>query len=340
MQLRSHGAAAEVAAAMLAPGVATAQAAAEIVSLEGKGEYREAGATSWRPAAARQKLFPTNYVRTLDLSRMALVFPDRTTIRLGPNSEAEIREVASASSGRTLIHQNKGKSWTQSKSPPRSLEIRTPSALAAIRGTDWEIAIDEGGRSTVSVFSGEVELSNELGSVTIGPNEQAEARPGQAPVKLALVVSRDRIQWVSSLTIDPSRHPGEDLGAAYARLRALAMPDAAQALLLADIELYRGDVAAARAALQSASQRFPGDERLEAGLGRASLFSGDLDDAAARAGRALQRRRSADSLLLLGDAERRRGRAAEAMQAYAEAVTLSPGEARAWHGLGVVEAER
>jgi len=57
-----------------APAFAQAPAAAEIVSVEGKGEYREAVQTAWNAAKAKQGLFPTNYVRTLDLSRMAIVF--------------------------------------------------------------------------------------------------------------------------------------------------------------------------------------------------------------------------------------------------------------------------
>ena len=60
--------------------------AAEIVSLEGKGEYRETQQLEWRAAKVNQQVFPSNLVRTGDSSKMALLFPDRTQIRLAQNS--------------------------------------------------------------------------------------------------------------------------------------------------------------------------------------------------------------------------------------------------------------
>src|SRR5687768_3885443 len=188
-------------------GAARAASAAEIVSLEGRGEFREAQASTWRAAAVKQGLFPSNFVRTGDMSRMAILFADRTQVRLAQNSTLQIKEAAAAGSGtKTILNLNAGRSWVQSKSAPRGLIMETPSALAAIRGTDWEMAVDEAGRATLSVFSGEVELYNDLGTVLVGPNEQALAEKGRAPRKLALRTSRSRVQWVSSLTVDPSRY--------------------------------------------------------------------------------------------------------------------------------------
>ena len=79
-----------VAAALNA--AAAAGPAAEVVSVEGKGEYREAQQTTWRPASVKHPLFPTNYVRTLDMSRMAIVFVDRTQVRLVQNSMLQYRD--------------------------------------------------------------------------------------------------------------------------------------------------------------------------------------------------------------------------------------------------------
>ena len=58
--------------AAFAASMANAQprtAAAEIVSLEGKGEVRQPQQTSWNSAKAPQPLFPEEFVRTLDLRR-------------------------------------------------------------------------------------------------------------------------------------------------------------------------------------------------------------------------------------------------------------------------------
>src|SRR6478736_6755290 len=159
----------------LAPAARAQAPAAEIVSVEGKGEYREAVQTAWNAAKAKQGLFPTNYVRTLDLSRMAIVFADRTQMRLAPNSLLQIKEAGKGPDAKTTVNLNAGRSWMQSKSAPQNLRVETPTAVAAIRGTDWEMAVEPDGKSTLSVFSGEVDLSNEFGSVNVRRGEQAVA---------------------------------------------------------------------------------------------------------------------------------------------------------------------
>lgn len=313
-----------------------AASVAEVASLEGHGEFREEQQTTWRPAAVRQSLFPTNYVRTLDSSKMAIVFQDRTQMRLAPNSTLQIKEVATPTEARTILNLNKGRAWTQSKATPNGLSVQTPSALAAIRGTDWELAVDDDGRTTLSVFSGEVEFSNDQGRVSVQRNESAVAERGKAPVKLQLQTSRDRMQWVSAFTVDPSR---------YVELRGKAAgtppPAAVAALLSSDRALYDGDLDRARAELEAGRKAFPGDERFEVGLARVALLRGDPAGARRLANEAIAKRPgSADALVMLGDVERYEGRGREALDAYARAVAAAPGDARGWYGLGAVQGER
>jgi tetratricopeptide (TPR) repeat protein len=318
-----------------------APSSAEIVSVEGRGEYREAHQSSWRPAAVRQSLFPGNFVRTLDLSKMAILFADRTQVQLAQNSTLQIKEVAGAGGERTILNLNRGKSWTQSKTTPRALIMETPSALAAIRGTDWEMIVDDDGRATLSVFSGEVDLYNDHGNVLVSANEQAQAERGRAPVKLTLQISRSRIQWVSSFGIDPARLRGEALADAYERLRRAPTRNADEELLLADIEIYRGEPGTAEFVLERGAARFPGDERFDVARARVAALQDDSGRALAHVRRALERRDdSVEALVLLGDIERREGRPREALAAYARAMAAAPRDARARHGAGVVESER
>lgn len=327
------------AALVPAPALA-APSAAEIVSIEGKGEYRPEGEARWEPAKPRQPVAAGTYLRTLDLSRMAILFADNTQHQMHPNSTLFVKAIGGPDTP-TVLNLNKGKTWTRSKDPPKGLKMETPSAVAAIRGTDWEMEVDDDGRATLSVFSGEVELSNDLGSVTIGEHEQGRAEKGRAPVKLSIVVSRDRIQWVSSFSVDPARLKGEDLPQAYGRLKRAATRGAEDELLLGDIETYRGELAAAREAFARGNQRFPGDERFEVALARVDLFSGDTAGARRHAQAAIARRPdSAEAQSMLGEVERRDGRAPEALAAFGKAIAAAAKDPRGWHGVGVVEGER
>ena len=341
-----------------AAGTAVAQPkiAAEIASLDGKGEHRQAQETGWRAARVQQPLFATEFVRTLDMSRMAIVFPDRTRLQLSQNSTLQIKGAESGTDARTILNLNSGRAWTTSKSAPRGVTVETPAARAAIRGTEWEIAVDGEGRATLSVFSGEVEFFNDQGLVVVGPSEQAVAERGKAPVKLALRVSRDRVQWVSSFTVDANRYgvrnelPGiaalideQRLAEAYARVKARVGPGAPASadLLLGDFEVYRGELAAADAALKQGRARYPDDERFDSALARVALYNDRPAEALALAQAAVARRPdSAEALVVLGDVERVLGRSREAIAAYSRATAIAAKDPRGWHGLGVVESER
>ncbi|MEP7154942.1 MAG: TonB-dependent receptor [Betaproteobacteria bacterium] len=353
-----------VAIAFAAQSFAAAPPAAEIVSLEGKGEYRETQQLDWKAAKINQPVFPSNLVRTGDQSKMALLFPDRTQIRLAQNSVLQIKEVSQGKDQKTILNLNAGRSWMQSKTSPGGLTMETPTALASIRGTDWEIVVDPDGRSTLTVFSGEAEFSNDQGRVLVGKNEQASAEKGRAPVKIQVINPRERIQWVSARTIDAKRYREtnasadaqkelaavarlmEDnaLGAAEKRLRAaIAIPqtDSASArLLLADFLIFDGKLADAYQALNVVSDKYPADVRAPVALAQLSLQRDDLPAAHRHIDEALRRApNSIEALVAAGEIAHFEGDTAAARSAYTKATAIAPNDARGWLGLGVIESE-
>ena len=358
---------------LVAPGwtarAAAPEAGAQIVSLQGKGEYREAAETRWRDASVRQQLAQGIFVRTGDASRMGVLLSDQTQVRLAANSMIQIKLVGDNRDRATVLSQSAGRSWTQSKNVPNQLTVETPSALAAIRGTDWELVVDEDGSSTLTVLSGEVLLSNDQGSVNIGAGEQARAQKGVAPVKRLLANPRERVQWVSSFTVDASRYPelrkdagpsgdpqaaalqaiGEflragELSAARSAVQRLAAEKPATgtaALLLADFQVLDGEFDAAIATLREGAKRYSNDERFDVWRARLHLVRDEIAEArnALAAARA-RNPRSAEMMIAEGELERFEGNARAATAAYRAALAAAPESARAWHGLGVVQSER
>lgn len=346
--------------------------AAEVVSLQGKGEFRDAAETRWRDATVRQKLAQGNFVRTGDVSRMGVLLADQTQVRLAPNSMIQIKQVGDGRDRGTVLNQSAGRSWSQSKNVPRTLTIETPSALAAIRGTDWELVVDEEGTTTLTVLSGEVLLSNAQGSVNIGAGEQARAQKGVAPVKRVLANPRERVQWVSSFTVDASRYPelsasavvppgsqaaalkaiGELLRAgefsaarvAVEKLIALPQDSGTARLLRADFQAMQGEFEAAITGLREGALLYPRDERFDVWRTRLHLARDELPDARdALASARARNPRSTETLLAEGELERFEGNARAASTAYRAALELAPAPsatARAWHGLGIVQSER
>jgi len=171
---------------------------ATVLEVQGKAEF-SADAARWQAVKVGQTLTPGQSVRTGRASRLALLLTDRTQIRLNENTVLDIEAVGPAprSAAQSKFRQRAGRAWVQSKTPPKSLQWQTPTAIAGIRGTDWEMAVAEDGTSTLSVFSGEIEFANEFGRVDVASDQQAIAAPGQAPVKLTVRNLKERIQWVA-----------------------------------------------------------------------------------------------------------------------------------------------
>ncbi len=182
--------------------------AAEIISVQGKGHFRENRQYRWKPAEVKQGLFAGNFVRTGSYARMGLLFRDQTQIRLNEKTILLVKKTRSIvnEKGTTLLRLNRGRVWTRSRTVPLGLIMETPSATAAIRGTSWEMTVDEDSTSILTVFKGEVVFYNDFGRIIVGQNEQARAELGKAPVKIVLVSPRDRVQWVTAYEVQPLRH--------------------------------------------------------------------------------------------------------------------------------------
>ena len=205
---------------------------AEVVSFTGKGEARETARAEWRPAVVKQKLRGGAFVRTGDLSQMALLLLDQTQLRLNQNSMLQIKEVA-ATGAPTRLDLQAGRAWMQSKGRSPNLVIDTPNAIAAIRGTDWELEVDPSGKTLLMVFSGTVEFFNAQGRVTVEKNEAALAEFGKSPVKILLTNPRDRIQWVNALSIEPRGYAEAAQASPTVKSALASIPDASHALAFA-----------------------------------------------------------------------------------------------------------
>lgn len=216
-----------------------AGAAAEIISLQGQGDQRTASKPEWHPARPTQILSAGDFVRTREAARMALVFADETQLRLHQNTVLQVKAIASAGQPLTTLRLDSGRAWTQTRRPAGSpLQMETPAATAAIRGTDWDIRVEPDGRTLLTVLSGTVEFGNAQGRIAVGANEAAYAEVGQAPVKLVLGQPRDRVQWVNALQADPVPH-----------LAASPLPAALEPVRAA---LVARDLDGARSALEQA----------------------------------------------------------------------------------------
>src|SRR5450631_1156400 len=227
--------------------------AAEVVDLQGSGERKPAQDAAWVPARSRDDLSGGAFVRTGPASKMALVFADETQVRLNQNSLLQVKSVAGSGGATTTLRLELGRAWSQAKRVPDGLQLESPSATAAIRGTSWELEVDAAGTTTLAVLTGSVEFFNALGRITVAANEAAVAVVGQAPARIVLSNPRDRVQWVHALKFD-ARH-----------FAPLAAQSPTLASVLASVE--RDDIASAKSMLEAQRSRGTKDIAVYSALG-------------------------------------------------------------------------
>lgn len=337
---------------------------AEIVLLLGQGERRMATESNWLPAAVKQRVAAGGFVRTLANSQMGLLLADRSQVRLNQNSQMQIKTVAEAGEWRaTQLQLNSGRAWSQARpatAPPAVRDVsrvsmETPSVTLSIRGTDWDVEVGGDGNTIVQVYSGTVDMKNTAGSLRLAAGERASVAVGQAPVRLQVMDSRQRVQWVSLWTPSLRRLAGEMLpayrdvvelserGAYHEALASLdRTPDTAglRDVLGADLLATTGEyaLALARLPVDSVVSQAPEVLCLQARL----LARVDrLADGRVVLQRGLTR--YPDDVVLLGctaelailDGDLRIAR-----QALAAALVRQPERAETWLGLGIVAAER
>ena len=347
--------------ALFVSGIARA-ADAEVVMVIGVAEVRETDDGDWKPLRLKQELRAGVSVRTGEASQLALLLKNQTQIRVNQQSTLKLRVIEIQEE--TTLELLRGRIWGQVKgvlyrvtaavAPSRRVRMLTPSATIGIRGTDWDVDVGSDDKTTITVLSGEAEMSNDFGQVSLGPNEQASAEVGRAPAKRYLTDARDRVQWVTAYRPAPRRWlstvpaaleptvraiEAGDYGAALRRLQADAGASREAALLLADLYLFLGRAADAITLLSPMSEA--GHPMATALHGRALMVAGRLDEARRLLTGAVAHHPGAFELALaLADVARLQGNADEALQLFADVAAAQPGSHEAWFGVGRIENEK
>jgi hypothetical protein len=236
----------------------TPPVAGSVIARKSGEEVRFVDVSNWRFVDLAQDLLSGDVLRTNATGALAVLFSDHTQIRLGRNTALRVKRMGTG--GDTNLELQSGTIWARAERGGQGLTIDTPAATAAIRGTDWTLTV-AGDTTSLTVLEGVVELSNELGSVTVAQGEGAVAAIGKAPSKVVVVTPKDREQMLFHLSLrdafalmPPTPLKVRDMR--NQRERIEAKPETSRSaedwLTLAEIQLQFDGRAQATAALQQA----------------------------------------------------------------------------------------
>jgi hypothetical protein len=167
---------------------ATADNAATLVVLNTAIDAQK-GSSEFAPALDGDILSNGDFVRSSQDGRAVLTFFDGSTLSVDPASLVKVLTLNRLADGgiQLLVEQTLGRSWaavSKLKTPDSKFEIKTPSSIAAVRGTSFETSVTQNADGTTSVTykvdEGEILVTaNAGGSVTVGANQQVTITTGQ-----------------------------------------------------------------------------------------------------------------------------------------------------------------
>lgn len=140
--------------------------AAFIHSLRGEADLKKAGGPDWTrlQAGEKTKLAAGDELRTARASTVEIMMDDGTKIKIAPQSAFKMTE--ESDSGVSLgLYFGRVRSWVKKFS--KKFEVRTPSAVCAVRGTDFMVSADADGNSRVEVYEGSVLAGDSRGNSSL-----------------------------------------------------------------------------------------------------------------------------------------------------------------------------
>ena len=172
---------------------ASKAAAAEIISKENSVDNSSPPA-AWQPVTVGQKLAWHDRLRTGEDSRAAVRLGDLSILRLDELTEAEVLPPPTAAAKPTL-DLKQGTAYFFSREKSREINVQTPVANGGIRGTEFVVTVASNGATSFIMIDGEVETSNENGSVIVRSGERADIETGGRPTKSAVSRPIDSARW-------------------------------------------------------------------------------------------------------------------------------------------------
>jgi len=186
--------------ALFAAGVdAQAAPAGAFTLIEGRVDVLRKNADSVAVVVQGDEVFVGDIVRTKSKSKAHITLKDESILNLAENSRMEIRRFSFSKGNQKrrdgMFHMFRGQLRSivhhTDDETAFNFKVETPTAVAAVRGTDWYAIVSSDALSSFICKTGKVEIKSInpkiTATVVIGANQFTKVSSGQAPTPARVV---------------------------------------------------------------------------------------------------------------------------------------------------------
>lgn len=148
-----------------------------IYKFKGGVELKATDQSDWLAVDKRgTRLSDNDRLRTLDDGFAVIMFTDdKSQVKVKPNSELQISGNREGSTVSKRIGAELGEMLISVTQQKGDLRVETPTAVASVKGTLFETAVEDDQRSMFTVLEGIVEVTTVMDTVTVSANQKAQA---------------------------------------------------------------------------------------------------------------------------------------------------------------------
>lgn len=157
-----------------------------------------------RPAQIGDRLSEPGHGLTTRQQSSAHLKLDYTigTVAVAQNTRLLVQRLATLADGArvTVLEVESGQARIQARpftNPNTVLELHTPSGVAAVRGTEFGIAVTEAGKTSIGTLEGSVEATAESITVDVDAGLASIIRPGEPPTAPTPLDRQLDITWLN-----------------------------------------------------------------------------------------------------------------------------------------------
>lgn len=163
----------------------------EIVS--GQVKLTRVGKTKTDVISRTTSLYAGDLLETLRESKAVLKYSDGTEMRIKPRTLIEVQPLS--------IKVFKGRSWYKFTKRNKEFRIETPTLVAGIRGTEFEVSVSSRKKASVSVIEGAVAVKGRYsrGGLLLRPGYATHCAPGsELAMPYQFNIEKKKQEWKDS----------------------------------------------------------------------------------------------------------------------------------------------